>query len=673
MTMKRQEMRGWLAGALLLVGAASPLPAAATGRAAADAVPKVTVKSPDGLTFLDVALENGCLLYNAGYYRPQGKDTARVVLVEDSPLGLYTNIGDFSQGLVWKRHTPGEQRKTYSLRQSKVSQVNYEARTLDVEVQNAKQQTICVRFEVSNANIAFRYQLPMQGETAAIVVNGEATGFDFPSQTTTFLCPQSDPMIGWKRTKPSYEEEYTPDEALGTPSKYGRGYTFPCLFHVGGDGWVLVSETGVSGNYCGSHLSEGTPDGLYTIAFPMEGENNGFGSTGAQLGLPGVTPWRTLTLGPTLAPVMETTVPYDVVAPLYEPSVAYKGGRSTWSWIIWQDASIVYEDQKTFIDLAADLGWEYCLIDGGWETNIGRPRMEELFAYCRQKGIAPFVWYNSNGGWNDAPQCAKQCMYSPIVRKKEMKWLRDHGVKGIKVDFFAGDKQETLRLYEAILSDANDYGIQVIFHGCTLPRGWERMYPNYCSSEAVLASENLVFNQHFDDAEAFNACLHPFIRNTVGSMEFGGTILNRRLNRENNGGTVRRTGDIFQLATAVAFQSSVQNFALTPNNLTEQPAFEIDFMKQVPTEWDEVKFIDGYPGRYVVMARRAGEHWYVVAMNAEAEARKCKVSLPVLAGQSATYYYDDKDGAPHMETVKIGKKGEFTFTVPTNGGAMLKL
>lgn len=671
--MKVDKMKGRLLGTVLLLGAITPQTIGAAGTAAPEEAPGVTVTSPDGLTYLDVSLSEGCLQYSAGYYRPNGKDTLKVVLLEDSPLGLYTNIGDFSKALVWKKHVSGQKQQTYDLRQSKVSRVNYSARTLEVELQNEKKQTFCVEFEVSASNIAYRYRIPMQGETAAIVVNGEATGFDFPTQTTTFLCPQSDPMIGWKRTKPSYEEEYTPDEAMGTPSKYGRGYTFPCLFHVGDDGWVLVSETGVGGNYCGSHLSEGTRDGRYTIAFPMEGENNGFGSTGAQFGLPGATPWRTLTLAPTLAPILETTIPYDVVEPLYEPSVAYKGGRSTWSWILWQDASIVYEDQKTFIDLAADLGWEYCLIDGGWETNIGRKRMEELFAYCKQKGVAPFVWYNSNGGWNDAPQCAKQCMYSPIVRKKEMKWLRDHGVKGIKVDFFAGDKQETLRLYEAILSDANDYGIQVIFHGCTLPRGWERMYPNYCSSEAVLASENLVFNQHFDDAEAFNACLHPFIRNTVGSMEFGGTILNRRLNRGNNGGTTRRTTDLFQLATAVAFQSSVQNFALAPNNLTEQPAFEIDFMKQVPTQWDEVKFIDGYPGRYVVMARRAGEHWYVVAMNAEAAEKKCKVNLPMLAGKTVTYYHDGKDGEPRMETVKIGKKGDFTLAIPTNGGAILKL
>ena len=254
-----------------------------------------------------------------------------------------------------------------------------------------------------------------------------------------------------------------------------------------------------------------------------------------------------------------------------------------------------------------------------------------------------------------------------------MKWLKSMGVKGLKVDFFGGDKQETMRLYEAILSDANDYGLQIIFHGCTLPRGWEKMYPNYCASEAVLASENIVFQQHFCDEEAFNACLHPFIRNTVGSMDFGGTFLNKRLNRNNDGGTIRRTTDIFELATAVLFQSSVQNFALTPNNLTEQPDFEIEFMKNVPTTWDEVRFIDGYPGRYVVLARRHGQDWYIAGVNAEKETKTLELELPMLAGQTVKYYNDGKNGhTPSLDEIKVKKSGKVKISMPSNGGMILQ-
>ncbi len=631
------------------------------------------ILSPDRLTYVDVRVDDGKALYSVGYRKVMKKDTVDVEMLEPSPLGLYSNIADFSRHLVLKSTEAKRIHNDYRLWQSKQSHVvnDYEQRCFTFETSRGK--TFTVEFRVGNGDVAYRYLIPMQGETAAIVVTGEATGFTLPKFTTTFLSPQSTSMVGWKRTKPSYEEEYTPDEPLNTRSRYGQGYTFPCLFHVGERGWLQISETGLDGRYCGSHLSDAV-DGRYLIAFPMEGENNGFGSTGAQFGLPGQTPWRTITLGQTLKPIVESTITWDVVEQLYEPNFTYKGGRSTWSWIIWQDPSIVYDDQVKFIDLAASLGWEYCLIDGGWETNIGRQRMEQLFTYCRQKGIHPFVWYNSNGGWNDAPQCAKNRMYSPIVRKQEMKWLRHHGVKGIKVDFFAGDKQETIKLYEQILSDANDYDIQVIFHGCTLPRGWERMYPNYVSSEAVLASENLVFSQHMDDMEGFNATLHPFCRNAVGSMEFGGTVLQRRLNRGNNGGTTRRVSDVFELGTAIAFQSSVQNFALTPMNLDPQvtPAFEIDFMRQVPTLWDETRLIDGYPGKYIVLARRNADRWYVCALNGQKQPLELNLVLPMLAGQKVTWLSDGADGkSPSAQQVTLDKKGTFRTSIPAECAVVL--
>jgi hypothetical protein len=231
-----------------------------------------------------------------------------------------------------------------------------------------------------------------------------------------------------------------------------------------------------------------------------------------------------------------------------------------------------------------------------------------------------------------------------------------------------------MRLYEAILSDADDHGLMCIFHGCTIPRGWERMYPNYVGSEAVLASENLIFSQGSCDAEAFNACLHPFIRNTIGCMEFGGVLLNKRNNRNNDGGTTRRTTDIFQLATGVLFQNPIQNFALAPNNLTDAPALCIDFMKQIPTTWDETRFIDGYPGKYCVIARRHGDTWYVAGINAGADPLKLKLTLPMFdAGQEVVLYDDNaKTLAPQMKPVKVKKGSQLTLTIAPQGGVIVK-
>ena len=254
-----------------------------------------------------------------------------------------------------------------------------------------------------------------------------------------------------------------------------------------------------------------------------------------------------------------------------------------------------------------------------------------------------------------------------------MQWMKDNGIRGIKVDFFGGDKQPMMQLYEDILSDANDFGLMCIFHGCTLPRGWERMYPNYVASEAVLASENLHFGQGSCDAEARNGCIHPFIRNTVGSMDFGGSTLNKFYGADNKRGTVRRTSDVYALATAVLFQSAVQHFAMAPNNLTDAPAWAVEFMKQVPTTWDEVRFIDGYPGKYIIMARRTGNKWFVVGINAEEQPLKKTITLPMFEkGTSLTIYSDDAQLNGSVKTVAQNKKQQLTITIPCNGGVVIK-
>ena len=628
------------------------------------AAQSVSVNGPDGKLQLTVSCPsaNGEVSYAVTY---NGKQ-----MLESSPLGMETNVGDFYRGLQLKEHKVTALDTVYEQSRIKASHIHYRANELLCSFVNGEGKNVQITFRVSNNDVAFRYTLPREQGKGSVTVNSERTGFRFPSQTTTFLCPQSDAMIGWKRTKPSYEEEYKADAPMNERSGYGHGYTFPCLFKVGDDGWVLLSETGVDSRYCGSRLSD-WDNGVYRIAFPMPEENNGNGTVSPAFSLPGSTPWRTVTVGETLKPIVETTVPWDVVEPRYTTTHDYKPGRGTWSWILWQDGSINYDDQVRYVDLAAAMGYEYVLIDNWWDNNIGRDRMEQFIKYARSKGVEVFLWYSSSGYWNDIEQSPVDRMDNSIARKQEMRWLQSLGVKGIKVDFFGGDKQETLRLYEEILSDADGHGLMVIFHGCTLPRGWERMYPNYVGSEAVLASENLVFSQHFCDNEAFNATLHPFIRNAVGCMEFGGVFLNKRLNRSNDGGTIRRTTDIFQLATAVLFQNPIQNFALAPNNLTDAPQICLDFMKQVPTTWDETRFIDGYPGRYIVLARRHGNTWYIAAANATAEPLKLKLDLPMLAGQEVSLYSDDKKMQPQLKLQKIKTDGSLQLTVQPQGGAVI--
>jgi hypothetical protein len=624
------------------------------------------VISPDGKLSVSVLVENGAPVYRVAY---NGK-----IFLEKSPLGLKTNVGDFTVGLTMNEQvTRRKIDENYELANIKQSKVHYEASEGVFTFMKDDKPAFDVVFRISNKDVAFKYRLYQQGERLVCMVDQEYTGFVFPLGTTTFLCPQSKPMGGFARTTPSYETSYTADAPMGE-NGLGEGYSFPCLFRVNNNGWVLISETGVRSQYCASRLI-GHPNGLYTIGFPQDGENNGNGTSAPGITLPGETPWRTITIGETLEPIVETTVPFDLLEPLYEASKKYTYCRGTWSWIIGMDGSTVYDEQKRYIDFSAALGYESVLVDALWDTQIGRDKIAELAQYGAGKNVALFLWYNSNGYWNDAPQGPRGIMDNPVTRRKEMAWMQSIGIKGIKVDFFGGDKQVTMKLYEDILFDANDFGLMVIFHGCTLPRGWERMFPNYAASEAVLASENLHFTQKSCDAEAFNASLHPFIRNTVGSMDFGGSTLNKYYNSLNSAemwGGHRITSDVFALATAVLFQSGIQHFALAPNNLTDAPEWAINFMKEVPSTWDEVQFISGYPGKYTVLARRHGTKWYIAAINAQKETLKLKVKIPMIqGGEKLEMYSDDEHLNGKVTSIQLGKNQEITLTIPCNGGAVM--
>ena len=640
---------------------------------------EVKIASPDGKVNVTVTDQGGIPTYMITY---DGR-----VMLKPSRLGLKASIGDFTAGITIKGQKQSRIDQNYEMTRIKTSQVHYVATEAVIAMQNAQGWPLTVTFRVSNHDVAFRYTLHRgQNDTPrCALVYSETSAFNFPQHTTTFICPQSKPMDGWERTKPSYEEEYKADAAMDLPSQYGQGYTFPCLFHVGNDGWVLVSETGTGSNYVGCHLSDYHKDLGYTIAFPNQDEMNGMGSPYAGIPLPGSTPWRTITMGTTLKPIVETTIPYDLVEPLYQPTHKYKPGRYTWSWLIWQDESCNYDDQVQFVDLAATMGYEYCLVDALWDQRIGREGIEKLSRYACSKGVQLMLWYNSNGMWNDAPQSPVGCMNTSWAREREMKWMEENRIAGIKVDFFGGDKQEMMKLYEDILVDANRHGLQVIFHGCTLPRGWERMYPNYVASEAMLASENVYFTEHHARQEGFELCTYPFTRNAVGSADWGGVLMNTHMSRDNKSRHPRYTSNVFEMASALIMQSSINAVVLCPNNLSELQPFELDFLRELPTTWDETRFLDGYPTRYVALARRHGSKWYVGALNGTQEPISMTLDLSMFANQTMTCLTDQplkkskkaQENAQQLPTpvqkqLKVPQNGKVQITIQPMGGIIIR-
>lgn len=621
-----------------------------------------SVLSPDGSLGVEVTLSEGALSYAVSL---RGR-----TMVERSPLGLVTSLGDLSTGLSVVGTSTRAIDERYALPHGKVRDVRYRANELTARCATAAGAVLEVIFRVSDRDVAFAYRVSAP-DRMRIVVEREGTGFRLPAGSTAFITPQAPAGSGWMATKPSYEEAYLVDVPVGTPSAHGLGFTFPALFRVGSEGWVLVSETGVTSHYAGSRLGEPTADGLYPLAFPQPGENGGLGDATVASALPLLTPWRTITVGATLAPIVESTVATDVVAPLYEPSREYRPGRAAWSWLLWQDPSMNEPDQRTFIDLAARMGFEYILIDALWDTAIGRERMAELVRHAGSRNVGVLLWYNSNGAWNDAPQTPRGRMDAAPVRQREMAWLESIGVKGLKVDFMGGDKQATMKLYEDVLTDANAHGLMLNFHGATLPRGWERMYPNFMTSEAVTASENLVFSQAFADSEALNSTLFPFVRNPVSAMDYGPVVLNATFGRKAGEGNVRRTTDAFQLATAVLYHSPLQHFGLTPDNLDEQPAFSIDFLRRVPAAWDETRFVDGYPGQFVAIARRSGGCWYLVATHAGTHRASFALSVPDFAGQAFLMIHDAGGRAAAEREVRIPEDGRLTVDLEPGGGVVL--
>ncbi len=621
------------------------------------------VKSPDGKLIVTISDNDKTIKYQAEY------DGNKVLL--PSALGFTSDIDDFTKNVTVANVSENAIDKKYSMTRIKASDIHYQANQVKLNVVSANKHNYILNFQVSDHDIAYRYELPQQndGETKVVKIYSEASSFRLPDETRTFICPQINPMTGWKRSKPSYEEDYEADAEMNKKSRFGVGYTFPCLFRTPinnkANVWTLISETGVTSKYCGSRLSDFTPENGYTIAFPQEGENNGIGSSMPAFGLPGATPWRTITVGTSLKPIVETTIPFDVVDPLYEASQIYQPGRYTWSWLIWQDSSVNFETQKTFIDLASKYGYEYTLVDGLWDEQIGRDKMKELADYANSKNVKLLVWYNSNGMQNDAPQGPRDIMSNTIARKKEMKWLKSLGVAGLKVDFFGGDKQETMKLYEDILSDANDYGLQIIFHGCTLPRGWERMYPNYVASEAALASENVYFSERHAQLEGFEMTMHPFSRNAVGSFDWGGVIMNKYMSQDNKSRHKRYTSDIFEMATAITNQASVNCVALTPQSDSTVTDWQRDFLKEIPTAWDEVRYLDGYPTKYVVLARRSGDKWYIAGINGTSKPIKIQVNLDFMKLPKVDLYYNNK--VKKMKTPK-----SLSLSIPAMDGFILK-
>lgn len=569
-----------------------------------------SLASPDGRTTVTVARhDDGRLTWRAS------REKSPVLAA--SPLGVRRTDQSFVDGLTLVRaadpvsvderyQTPHGKRREHDVRGRE--------RTLTFANRGGARMEVVVR--AHDDGVALRYRFP-ETDAAVKTVVEELTGFAVPAGSTGWLQPQQ-PV---HRYGPAYEDFYN-QVPVGTAAPAVDGWAFPALFRTPGGPWLLISESGFDGGYCGTHLVAQAPGGVYRIAFPDPKEGMGVGAAQPSSPLPWTLPWRVVIVGDAAGRILESDLVNDLSPPTRMTDTAWiKPGRAAWSWWSESDSPKRADRLNAFTDLAADMTWEYSLVDANWNV-MESGRIEDVIAHAREKNVGLLFWYNSGGPHNDVTEAPRDRMHTREARRAEFAKLREWGVKGVKVDFWQSDKQDRIQQYRDVMQDTVDFQLLVNFHGSTIPRGWEREFPHLIGMEAVFGAEQYKFRDEFAKRAASHNTVLPFTRNAIGLMDYTPvTFTDHKY--------PRTTTNAHELAQAVVFETAVQHFADGVDSYRALPEAPKAFLRQVPSAWDETKALSGEPGRSVIVARRDGQTWYVGGLNADT-AQTARVGLSFL-------------------------------------------
>jgi hypothetical protein len=592
---------------------------------------------------------------------------ANTQILQPSLLGVIRRDGDFSKDMSLESVSDVEAvRDDYQMLQGKKKHCSYRANRRIFHLSNADGEKMDVIFQVSDDGVAFRYRFPEKSDSLKKIVK-ETSSFHFLPGTKAFIQPMSAAKSGWSQVNPCYEEFYTQGVAIDKLPVHEPGWVFPALFQSG-EFWVLLSETAPERNYCGCRLQQEPGSQSLFIDFPQKPEVVFGGALYPESTLPWDTPWRIIAIGKGLGAIVESTLGTDLAEPAREEKMSFvKPGKASWSWVLLKDDSTIYSVQKKFIDFASEMTWDYCLIDADWDIKIGYDKIAELAGYAKTKGVGLILWYNSAGDWNTAPYHPRSKLLTHEDRVKEFSRLKQMGIKGIKVDFFGGDGQSVIDYYQDIIEDAYDFGLMVNCHGATIPRGWQRTYPNLVTMEAVRGFEYVTFSQDDANNEPNHACMLPFTRNVFDPMDFTPVCFSEvpRIRRV--------TSDGFELALSVIFLSGIQHYAERPEGMARVPDYVQDFMRKVPNTWDESRFVDGFPGKLVVIARRSAGTWYVAGINGEDAEKTVSLDFSFLQknmngilisdGVDNRSFAEQKITAYPKRAMEIGLKGYSGFVI----------
>lgn len=487
---------------------------------------------------------------------------------------------------------------------------------------DSAEQQVAWAFRAYDKGAAYQYRVFGTGSAA---VHKEHCGFAFPQGSKLWL----------QQVTKNYEAPFD-TFTVGDSADYSIYGNFPVLCRTSTNRWVLLTEAAVLGNYAAAHFVPSNTLDLLSLALPQ----NVIVDT-----LPWTMPWRVLIIGDDLADIVSSDLVVNLnPGPQITNTNWIKPGRVAWSWWSDSDSPKSLETQKEFVDFAHQMGWEYVLIDDGWDEAW----IQDIVAYATPKNVGIHVWYR----WTDMDAAGE--------RQQLMSQLNTWGVKGIKVDFIDNDTQDRMKFYDDVLKDAGIYELLVNFHGAMLPRGIRKHHPHLLAQEGVYGAEHYKWSDAlFGPPTPYQNCILPFTRNVVGPMDY--TPVTFSASR-------RTTSDAHELALSVVFECGLQHFADSPESYSASGA--MPFLKKVPVAWDDIRFVDGSPGQFVAVARRSNDEWYFAGINA-GPAQSVTIPLKTII-KSGTYactlYADSANGKLMSVDTSFASENDLTIDMIENGG-----
>jgi len=628
----------------------------------------IVVTSPDKQLIATLAPVAGTAKVSPWRYRLHRlAGGAKVELLGWSPLGIVRADASLVELSVVSATAQLEGGQVYERLQGKVRSHAPTSTQTAITLATANGTRRVVDVQVGNDSLALRYRFP-ESDAGLRRVKEELTGFAVPAGSRGWLL-QHDPPGKWT---PAYENFFA-EVAAGAPAPTSQGWSYPALFRLpGAQGpgaqWLLITEAAVDRHYAGTRLAAEAPGGVYRLRFPDPGEGLGLGDVEPHATGAWTLPWRVIITGD-LATVFASTVVEDLNP---QPTADFRWvrpGRASFGWWIDDDASKKEDVLKAFIDLAAEMGWEYSLIDANWHL-APEGAIDRVVAYAREKKVGLWLWYNSAGPHNDVTEWGpRDRITDRPARRTEFARLKALGIAGVKVDFWHSDKQSVMALYHDMMADAAEAGLLIAFHGATTPRGWSRTWPNLLTVEAVLNAEQYKYNERYAKDAAWHNTILPFTRNVIGSMDYLPAALG-------DAKYPHQTTNAHELALTVVFESGIVHFPDSAKSYKELPPAALTLLREVPTAWDESRLLDGEPGRLALIARRRGSEWWVGAINGLGDAATVALDLSFLGEGEWTLTMIRDGGAPRQllsESATVRGVDRFNVPMLARGGFLMRL